>query len=45
MLTFSETTEMSGVDVKAAEQAENVKEYSFDIQTGKVLSGAQIPQT
>ncbi len=45
VLTFSETTEMSGVDVKAAEQAENVKEYSFDIQTGKVLSGAQIPQT
>ena len=45
VLTFCETTEMSGVDVKAAEKAENVKEYSFDVRTGKALSGAQIPQT
>ena len=45
VLTFRETTEMSGVDVKAAEKAENVKEYSFDVRTGKAISGAQIPQT
>ena len=45
VLTFRETTEMSDVDVKAAEKAENVKEYSFDVRTGKAISGAQIPQT
>ena len=44
VLTFRETTEMSGVDEQTAEKAENVTEYSFDVRTGKAISGAQIPQ-
>lgn len=44
VLTFRETTEMSGVDEKTAEKAENVTEYSFDVRTGKAISGAQIPK-